>query len=289
MKQMATARRQGYWDLRAAGNFIGGGTGTGLVLTAALAAAAGHPADLPLAAGLGCVMAGLSLVWLEIGKPWRAFNVFFHPRTSWMTREGIVAGALIPLGVVAAAVSSPALALITAVLAVGFLYCQARILRAARGIPAWRQKEIVALILAAGLAEGCALALIVGPRGGVWLGLALAAGLAREAAWRFYRTGLAREAGAAKILAVFAAPSARRLDGLRWAGLGLIAAALVMRLSAVPVPGLMISTAFVIVGCMLVVLGGWGIKMLLITRAAFTRAISLPVVPIRGSKKSHAH
>ena len=32
MKQMATAKRQGFWDLRAAGNFIGGGTGTGLVL-----------------------------------------------------------------------------------------------------------------------------------------------------------------------------------------------------------------------------------------------------------------
>ena len=41
MKQMATAKRQGFWDLRAAGNFIGGGTGTGLVLVSTAMAAAG--------------------------------------------------------------------------------------------------------------------------------------------------------------------------------------------------------------------------------------------------------
>ncbi len=273
------SRRQRYWDVRAAGNFIGGGTGSGLIVAAAVAAASGASFRVTLVLGVALIAAGLALVWLEIGKPWRALHVFFHPRTSWMTREGIVACAVIPLGVVAAAVSAPALAVITAVLAVGFLYCQARILRAARGIPAWRQQEIVALILAAGLAEGCALALIVGSRGDVALGLALAAGLAREVAWRFYRSALAREAGAAASLAVFAAPTARRLRALHRAGLGLIAAALVTPIFLDQVP---IVAALAMAGGALVLLSGWGMKALLITRAAFTRTIVIPATPTRG-------
>src|SRR4051794_33708871 len=106
MSRSVASPHQRNWDLRAAGNFIGGGAGAGLIITAALAAASGAPFRLALAIGLGGVLAGLSLVWLEIGKPWRALNVFFHPRTSWMTREAIVAGILVPAGVVGAAASS---------------------------------------------------------------------------------------------------------------------------------------------------------------------------------------
>ena len=39
MSQTVTSRRQRSWDLRAAGNFIGGGTGAGLIVIAAIAAA----------------------------------------------------------------------------------------------------------------------------------------------------------------------------------------------------------------------------------------------------------
>ena len=281
MSQTVASRRQRYWDLRAAGNFIAGGSGAGLIVTAVLAAAAGAPFRLALTLGLGFVAAGLSLVWLEIGKPWRALNVFFHPQTSWMTREGLLAGALVPVGLIAVASGSVAVAAIAAALAAGFLFCQARILRAARGIPAWRQAEIVPFILAAGLAEGSALYLIAGAHTVRWLGFALLAGLLREAAWLAYRAGLGRTPTAARSLAVFATSRARLARGAQLAGLLLIALALV------PASG---GTAPVLawVGGALAALGGWDVKALLITRAAFTRSAAIPVVPTRGSRGSHA-
>jgi phenylacetyl-CoA:acceptor oxidoreductase subunit 2 len=48
-----------------------------------------------------------------------------------------------------------------AIAAGAFLYCQARILRAAKGIPAWRTPWVVPLIVISGLAEGGALLLLV--------------------------------------------------------------------------------------------------------------------------------
>ena len=283
MSQSGASRRQRSWDLRAAGNFIGGGTGAGLIVTAALAAAAGAPFRLALALGLGGVAAGLSLVWLEIGKPWRAFNVFFHPRTSWMTREGIVATGLVPVGAVAVVAGSVPAAVLAALLAAGFLYCQARILRAARGIPAWRQAESVPWILATGLAEGSGVYLIAGAHGAGWLGFALLAGLLREAAWRSYRAGLAGTPAAARSVAVFDAAPARRTRAAQLAGLALIALAAV---AGGVDPGLTAGLAFA--GGALAALAGWGMKALLITRAGFTRAVAIPMVPTRGSGGSHA-
>jgi len=290
MSQSMASRRQRYWDLRAAGNFIGGGTGAGLIITAALAAAMGAPFRLALALGLGFVAAGLSLVWLEIGKPWRALNVFFHPRTSWMTREGIVAGGLVPLGLFAVATGSTAAAIVVALLAAGFLFCQARILRAARGIPAWRQAEIVPLILATGLAEGSGVYLIAGAHSLRWLAFALLAGLLREAAWLAYRAGLAGTAAAARSLAVFDAAPARLARGAQLAGLGLIALALATGALGVTFPGVTPWGAAVLAwaGGALAALAGWGVKALLIARAAFTRTAAIPMVPTRGGGGSRA-
>ena len=283
MSQTATPRRQRSWDLRAAGNFIGGGTGSGLIVLAAIAAVAGAPFRLPLALGLGCVAAGLSLVWLEIGKPWRAFNVFFHPRTSWMTREGIVATMLIPLGAIALAADSVPAAALAALLAGGFLFCQARILRAARGIPAWRQAQIVPLILATGLAEGCGVFLLAGTQAVPWLALTLLALLAREAAWLAYRSGLAGTPAAARALAVFATPPARLARAGQLAALAALALALGFALLEAPGTPALPATLLAWTGGVLAALSGWGVKALLITRAAFIRAVVLPVVPTRGS------
>ena len=114
-----TARRQTYWDIRAAGNFIGGGSGSGLIAVSALAALTGEleAARLPMLAGVVLVGLGLSLVWLEIGKPWRALNVFFHPQTSWMTRESLVAGPLLAAAAAGAWFAIPALMLLAGALA----------------------------------------------------------------------------------------------------------------------------------------------------------------------------
>jgi phenylacetyl-CoA:acceptor oxidoreductase subunit 2 len=97
----AASRLQRFWDLRAACNFIGGGTGCGLLFWAAIGLAGGLPYFPAALIGLMFVGAGLFMVWLEIGKPWRAFNLFFRPQTSWMTREGIVSLPLFATGAIA--------------------------------------------------------------------------------------------------------------------------------------------------------------------------------------------
>ena len=133
--------RQASWDGRAAGNFIGGGMGSGLIVCTALS----MPADAPGAAralllltGMAFVGCGLLCVWFEIGRPWRALHVFFHPRRSWMSREAFVA----PLLLVATALAAWGVAAATwpAVgLSLAYLLCQSAIVQAAKGIPAWRE------------------------------------------------------------------------------------------------------------------------------------------------------
>ena len=73
---------QTYWDWRAVGNFVGGGPGTGFLAAVAVAAVLGEPSRFLAAIALAFVGVGLTCVWLEIGRPWRALNVFFNPRTS---------------------------------------------------------------------------------------------------------------------------------------------------------------------------------------------------------------
>src|ERR1035437_6303725 len=79
------------WDLRAAGNFVFGGAGAGLIFFAAIAQAFGAAYVAPALLGLALVGAGLLCVWAEIGRPLRAMNVCRHASTSWMTREAMVA------------------------------------------------------------------------------------------------------------------------------------------------------------------------------------------------------
>ncbi|MGB3429111.1 MAG: hypothetical protein WBA53_13160, partial [Burkholderiaceae bacterium] len=85
--------QQTSWDWRAAGNFIGGGAGTGLVMFTAVSGVQGTVAAVLLLAGLALVGLGLTCVWAELGRPLRALHVFFNPRTSWMMRESIAATA----------------------------------------------------------------------------------------------------------------------------------------------------------------------------------------------------
>lgn len=275
MKQMATARRQAQWDLRAAGNFIGGGTGSGLILSAALAAPFGLPWMLPLAAGVAFVALGLSLVWLEIGKPWRALNVFFHPQTSWMTREGILAAPLLASGAAAVFWDLPELLALSAPLAAGFLYCQARILRASRAIPAWSHHRVVPLIVATALAEGTGAYLLIAGPVTLFVVLALVVGAGREAAREAYRKGLIADRAPEQTIAWFTRPEVRVLQACRIAALALLAAGLAG-----------FGTAAVI-GGVLALLTGWGLKIVMVTRAAFLRGQAIPRTPVRGRGASH--
>jgi phenylacetyl-CoA:acceptor oxidoreductase subunit 2 len=147
---------QKHWDVRAALNFMLGGAGAGLMIWAALAQAR---SPYPIALSLVLVAGGLFAVWLEIGRKLRALHVFFNPFTSWMTRESFCALGFFAFGL--AALRYPEFATGAALMAGAFLYCQARILRAAKGIPAWRTPWVVPLIVLSGLAEGGALLLLM--------------------------------------------------------------------------------------------------------------------------------
>ena len=123
--------QQTAWDWRAAGNFIGGGAGGGLIVFAALEAALGSPAPIRFACGSVLIALGLLCVWLEIGRPLRALHVYLNPRLSWMSREAILAGLLLPCSV-AAVFDVPGAAPVAGVLALSFMYAQARMLNAAK-------------------------------------------------------------------------------------------------------------------------------------------------------------
>ncbi|PWC52512.1 dimethyl sulfoxide reductase anchor subunit [Azospirillum sp. TSO22-1] len=279
------------WDLRAACNFIGGGTGAGLLLFAAVSAVLGWPWVAAALAALAFVGFGLSMVWLEIGKPLRAVNVFFHPQTSWMTREGIVA---LPLFVLTALSIVLALALpdadvlaamtleLAAMVGLGFLYCQARILRAARGIRAWSEPALLPLTLASGLAEGAGVYLVLAGALGAMPPWALALGLvlcgARYAAWRRYRTRLSANGAPVASLAV--------LHGAEplvvWPGHAVPAALLVLALAGV-LPGVLGPLAGIAMA-----VAGWYVKVLIVLRAARSNGFAVVRTPVRGRGISKA-
>ena len=142
---------QGHWDARAAANFMLGGAGSGLMVSLLLTAG---DSALAISVSLVMIAAGLGAVWLEIGRKLRAVHVLFNPFTSWMTRESFAALLLFPLGI--GAIFVPAALPFAAAAALAFLFCQARILRAAKGIAAWRapqMRHVFALAVRRGLPQ----------------------------------------------------------------------------------------------------------------------------------------
>jgi len=267
------------WDWRAALNFLGGGTGTGLLIAAAFAGGATY-AGLALAA-LACVAFGLFWVWMEIGKPWRAINVVFHPQTSWMTRESLVAGPLFVVALAAAWTGAIWLVALAALLAVLFLYCQARILKASKGIPAWREPAIVPLVISTGLAEGTGLAIAAlaatGNLASRWLVAALVVVLiVRDLMWRHYRRALVKRGapkGALDVLAGIDLPFS--LAG-NWGPV-------VLLLLAIPEYGA--ANVLALLAGVVAAVTGWFLKYTIVARAAFNQGFALPALPIRGMGK----
>ena len=272
--------QQAHWDWRAAGNFMAGGAGAGLIVATALSGAQGRLWTGLLLAGLALVGVGLFCVWLEIGRPWRALNVFRQPQRSWMSREAIVAALLFPV-TAAAAFVWPMLVWAAAALALAFVYCQSRMLTAARGIPAWRAGIVSPLVVVTGLTEGMGLFVASAPARGIGMNALLALGvlaLLRAALWAAYRQQVmprlaagAREAlaGAGGVLVVagtllpLAALAGASVFGTRTA-------------AAVPVA--------VLVGLGAALAGSW-FKFVLITRAAFNQGFALQRLPVRGVRR----
>ena len=269
---------QQHWDIRAAGNFMGGGAGAGLFLFATLAAMSDGGSLMPLGlVALGLVGAGLFLVWLEIGRIWRFISVLRQPQRSWMTREAMVAMPFFLAGLAALAFESAILALLAAILGLVFLYCQARILEQAKGIPAWRIGAIVPLIVWTGLAEGGGLFILLGSAA-LWSGLAVLAliGL-RFLAWRAYLGALGRDGAPAGTFTAF--DKIARLFEL--GGHALPAALIALSLMTPPGAALLMA-----LGGLFAFAGGWLFKIVLVTKAAYNQGFAVDHMPARGAGAS---
>ena len=274
------------WDWRAAGNFIGGGSGAGVVILAAIASTQGV-AYWPLGL-LGVILVGVGLlcVWLEIGRPWRAMHVFYHPQTSWMTREAFVSTWLLPVTILAVVTAGPfwpvaSLAVpaiwVTALLAALYLYCQAQILHASKGIPAWRHPGLIPVIIITGITEGAGFILITTSLLAslyVWMMVLLVVLLlGRWLAWRRYVADLTDTGAPAKALKVLNSAAVP----INVAGHLAPVILIVLGLFVEP-----LGPWLVVTGGLLAVLGGWWMKFVVIARAAFNQGFALPLTPVRG-------
>ncbi|MBM5812124.1 MAG: phenylacetyl-CoA:acceptor oxidoreductase [Gammaproteobacteria bacterium] len=281
-------KRQTNWDWRAATNFIAGGAGGGLLLAAAGASQAGGDVRIPVLLALALIGLGLTCVWFEIGRPWRALNVYRHIQTSWMTREAAVAPFLFAAGGLLLLTAQVALAWLTGLLGLAFLYSQARMLRADKGIPAWRHPRCLPVVVSTGLTEGAGLLVLthalvltdfgVGPalapeRSG-WLvpGLVLLLAL-RLALWRAYLAGLAGPG----------IPDGTRRE-LHAINSGFAAAGhwLPVVLALAAWAGAPAAATLLLLAALLAVASGWHLKYTLVRRAAFTPGFDLRHLPVRG-------
>jgi phenylacetyl-CoA:acceptor oxidoreductase subunit 1 len=265
---------QQHWDWKAAGNFICGGAGTGLFVSDAILGTSFWVGW----AALGLVALGLFLILLKIGRPLRFIFVLRQPQRSWMAREAWVAAFLFPLGAVAIWLDSRALMLAAAILALCFLFSQAMILYECKGIPAWRTRGIVPLIIATGLAEGASLYLIaaaaIPPREPMTQLAALAVlilAAIRAWSWKSYLGGLRAEGAPERSIAVL--ENFERPFLFLGSALPIVLIVIAWIISSVALGAL---AAFFVVGT------GAALKFVLVTRAGYNQGFALPHIPARG-------
>jgi len=292
-----TGKRQTFWDWKGATNFILGGMGSGVIIMAWLGSVTGvvNAAVLPSINTLGAAIMAVGLLTLlfKIGKPMRILNALRRPQSSWMTREMYIAAvfyAAMALTVLPYVLSVPLWSAgvvsmlngAVALLALGFLYAQAQILFAAKGIPAWRAPLIPWMLFASGLFEGLGLlAIIYAAMSSVIISDPLLAGVgallagANFSLWVSYRQR-------AKIVGI--GPLARQdlagiTPGLAFAG---HAVPFALFIGAQLVPAMNIPAVYAVAGIG-VLFGGWLWKLTVITKACHQQGFAVPRLPQRGS------
>lgn len=189
------------------------GAGYGLMALLGVTASIGWLPREPVsgAVGLGiataAVTAGLLSSTWHLGHPERAFRAFSQWRTSWLSREGVLAVATYgPLVLLAYcwiyrpdAGSFALWGLLTAVLAVATIYCTAMIYCSLRTIPEWANPWTAINYILLGLAGGAVWLVAVASVFGVmrwelagFSAVALAvAWIAKRAYWGFIDTAVA--------------------------------------------------------------------------------------------------
>ncbi len=223
---------------------------------------------------------GLFFVFLEIGRKLRFLKVLRRPQSSWMTRETYVVALFFPAVLADMLWPQAALHVLVAIAAAGFLLCQALILYAAKGIPAWRAAPIPWMLLATGVFEGVGLLALAASwfsdRPGAWPGLAaagLALALAIAALWHVYRT---------RARALGIGPLARRDIRAITPALHAIGHLLPAALFGAALAGIGGPDALALAGAGAVA-GGVLWKFTVITRACHQQGYAVPMMPQRGS------
>jgi Fe-S-cluster-containing dehydrogenase component/DMSO reductase anchor subunit len=269
---------QQHWDWRAAANFIGGGTGTGLMVAAGVSAFFGTPIWPFALLALIFVAAGLTMVWTELGRPWRALNVIFHPQTSWMTREALVAPPLFISGLAAAWFNSAMLGVLAALFALAFLYCQARMLHGGKGIPIWRENLSIPLFVSTGLVEGAGLMTLASAylfpyATPTVVNVMLVIVIARSVIWRNYRKKLAQSAPAKANAVLKRAHLPFTLIGAIIPFTLVIVGLLMPEIYHLlyPVAGISAMAA------------GWMLKFIIVTRASYNQGYAIAHTPERSA------
>ncbi len=181
------------------------GAGYGLLFWLGLAEAAGALpgtrwfAPLVLTLALGLITVGLLSSTLHLGHPERAHRALSQWRSSWLSREGVVAVATyLPAGLwwlLAVLGIEPGgmtlLALLSAVGAALTVYCTAMIYASLRTIRQWHDPLVMPIYLTLSAATGAlVLCLALAAHGGlpVWAGIACLVGLGAAAAlkWSYW-------------------------------------------------------------------------------------------------------
>jgi len=293
---------QKFWDFRAVANFFFGGASSGFAIMAFVAYLAGEISSRTLTlayVAAACVMAiGLFAVFLEIGRKMRALFALKKISTSWMTREIWAAIAFFVLLGLDFVFNALILHVLTAVSAAAFLYCQARILHAARGIPAWRVAEMPSMLLVSGLLEGTGL-LAIGtglfPQLFAFNRVAVIAGIVLccigFGLWATYASRARTLKGDDFYLDIrenhFPKSTRDAINAARWPVhvIGHVLPLLLVGIGffAKSTPAWMWITAGV-----LALAGGLIWKSTVITRASHQQGITLPAIPGRGSGKRAA-
>lgn len=279
---LASPKQQRNWDWRAASNFIAGGSGGALLLLASLGSLEAGALRAAILLGLGLIACGLTCVWFEIGRPLRALNVYRHFATSWMTREAVVALVVFATGGVAFLLAQPLPAVLAGIAGLAFLYSQARILAANKGIPAWRHPRSVPLMVATGLAEGAGLlacvAVLASPAAVAWhLGVLLLFVALRALVWKSYLARLTADGAPDGAL--------RALNGIasRLMVFGHVLPAAMLLAAVAGMPG---RAVWQFLAGIMVAGAGWWLKFTLVRRAAFTQGLALHCLPVRGAGPS---